>query len=122
MFLLSIDPSQKYKAYTPLNLTGRTWPTKTFVKAPIWLSTDLRDGNQALANPMTGDQKLAFFRLLVKCGFKEIEVAYPAASDTDFAFVRYLVEHDEIPDDVWIQVCKTLGLSSTCTNPRFVRS
>lgn len=53
---------------------------------------------------MTGDQKLVFFRLLVKCGFKEIEVAYPAASDTDFAFVRYLIEHDEIPDDVWIQV------------------
>lgn len=61
---------------------------------------------------MTGDQKLAFFRLLVKCGFKEIEVAYPAASDTDFSFVRYLVEHDEVPDDVWIQVCKTSALPS----------
>ncbi|KAI9459070.1 hypothetical protein HD554DRAFT_2137748 [Boletus coccyginus] len=104
MGCMLIDPSQKYRSYTPLNLVGRTWPTKTFVKAPIWLSTDLRDGNQALANPMTGDQKLAFFRLLVKCGFKEIEIAYPAASDTDFSFVRYLVEHDEIPDDVWIQV------------------
>ncbi|KAF8559693.1 2-isopropylmalate synthase [Imleria badia] len=104
MGCMLIDPSQKYKPYTPLKLVGRTWPTKTFVKAPIWLSTDLRDGNQALANPMTGDQKLTFFRLLVKCGFKEIEVAYPAASDTDFSFVRYLVEHDEIPDDVWIQV------------------
>lgn len=62
---------------------------------------------------MTGDQKLAFFRLLVKCGFKEIEIAYPAASDTDFSFVRYLVEHDEIPDDVWIQVCKISGPSSS---------
>ncbi|KAG6376263.1 hypothetical protein JVT61DRAFT_2239 [Boletus reticuloceps] len=104
MGCMLIDPSQRYNPYTPLNLVGRTWPTKTFVKAPIWLSTDLRDGNQALATPMTGDQKLVFFRLLVKCGFKEIEVAYPAASDTDFSFVRYLVEHDEIPDDVWIQV------------------
>lgn len=70
------------------------------------MSTDLRDGNQALANPMTADQKLTFFRLLVKCGFKEIEIAYPAASDTDFSFVRYLIEHNEIPDDVWIQVCE----------------
>ncbi|KAH0830683.1 hypothetical protein J3R83DRAFT_2138 [Lanmaoa asiatica] len=99
-----IDPSQKYEPYTPLKLVSRTWPTKTFVKAPIWLSTDLRDGNQALANPMTVDQKLTFFRLLLKCGFKEIEIAYPAASETDFSFVRYLIEHDEIPDDVWIQV------------------
>ncbi|KIK83217.1 hypothetical protein PAXRUDRAFT_832104 [Paxillus rubicundulus Ve08.2h10] len=104
MGCMLIDPSQKYKPYTPLKLDGRTWPTKTFTKAPIWLSTDLRDGNQALANPMTADQKLTFFRLLVKCGFKEIEIAYPAASDTDFSFVRYLIEHNEIPDDVWIQV------------------
>ncbi|KAH7920133.1 2-isopropylmalate synthase [Leucogyrophana mollusca] len=99
-----IDPSQKYKPYTPLRLDNRQWPKKTFSKPPIWLSTDLRDGNQALANPMTADQKLTFFRLLVKCGFKEIEVAYPAASETDFSFVRYLIENGEIPDDVWIQV------------------
>ncbi|KAH7910641.1 hypothetical protein BJ138DRAFT_1064731 [Hygrophoropsis aurantiaca] len=99
-----IDPSQKYKPYTPLKLDDRQWPTKTFSKPPIWLSTDLRDGNQALANPMTADQKLTFFRLLVKCNFKEIEIAYPAASDTDFSFVRYLIENGEIPDDVWIQV------------------
>ncbi|KAF9227787.1 2-isopropylmalate synthase [Gyrodon lividus] len=104
MGCMLIDPSQKYKPYAPLKLDSRTWPTKTFTKAPIWLSTDLRDGNQALANPMTADQKLFFFRLLVKCGFKEIEIAYPAASDTDFSFVRYLIEHNEIPDDVWIQV------------------
>ncbi|KAF8643770.1 hypothetical protein AX16_008789 [Volvariella volvacea WC 439] len=98
------DPSQKYRPYTPLNIPNRQWPSKTFTKAPIWLSTDLRDGNQALANPMTVEQKTMFFRELVKCGIKEIEVAYPAASDTDFQFVRGLVEKKEIPDDVWIQV------------------
>ncbi|KAI6005834.1 2-isopropylmalate synthase [Pisolithus albus] len=104
MGCMLIDPSQKYQPYIPLQFNERKWPTKTFKQAPIWLSTDLRDGNQALANPMTADQKLTFFRLLVKCGFKEIEIAYPAASDTDFNFVRYLVESNEVPDDVWIQV------------------
>ncbi|KAJ3728468.1 2-isopropylmalate synthase [Lentinula raphanica] len=98
------QPSQKYKPYTPIHLPNRQWPSKTFTKAPIWLSTDLRDGNQALVNPMTIEQKTAFFRELVKCGVKQIEVAYPSASDTDFAFVRGLVEKNEIPDDVWIQV------------------
>ncbi|KDR81709.1 hypothetical protein GALMADRAFT_114336 [Galerina marginata CBS 339.88] len=98
------DPSQKYKPYTPLNLTDRQWPSKTLTKVPVWLSTDLRDGNQALANPMTIEQKTLFFRQLVKSGVKQIEVAYPAASDTDFAFVRGLVENNEIPDDVWVQV------------------
>ncbi|KAK0196751.1 hypothetical protein F5146DRAFT_1012815 [Armillaria mellea] len=91
------DPSQKYKP-------DRQWPSKTFTKPPSWLSTDLRDGNQALANPMTIEQKTTFFREIVKCGVKEVEVAYPAASDTDFAFVRGLIENNEIPDDVWIQV------------------
>lgn len=98
------DPSQKYKPYTPLVLKDRQWPSKTFTKAPIWLSTDLRDGNQALANPMTIEQKTLFFRELVKCGVKQIEVAYPAASDTDFNFVRGLIENNEVPDDVWVQV------------------
>ncbi|KAJ7583034.1 hypothetical protein C8J56DRAFT_1056043 [Mycena floridula] len=98
------DPSQKYKPYVPLVLPNRQWPSKTFTHAPIWLSTDLRDGNQALANPMTIEQKTIFFRQLVKCGVKQIEVAYPAASDTDFSFVRGLIENREIPDDVWIQV------------------
>ncbi|KIY73191.1 2-isopropylmalate synthase [Cylindrobasidium torrendii FP15055 ss-10] len=98
------EPSQKYQRYTPLNLPNRQWPSKTFTAAPRWLSTDLRDGNQALANPMTIEQKTTFFRLLVQCGVKEIEVAYPAASDTDFGFVRSLIENNEIPDDVWIQV------------------
>ncbi|KAJ3559992.1 hypothetical protein NP233_g11119 [Leucocoprinus birnbaumii] len=98
------NPSQKYRPYTPLNLPNRQWPSKTFTNAPIWLSTDLRDGNQALANPMTIEQKTTFFRQLVKCGVKQIEVAYPAASDTDFNFVRGLIANNEIPDDVWIQV------------------
>ena len=101
---LSAEPSQKYRPYTPLNLTNRLWPSKTFTKAPIWLSTDLRDGNQALANPMTIEQKTIFFRQLVKCGVKQIEVAYPAASDTDFNFVRGLIANGEVPDDVWVQV------------------
>lgn len=99
-----LDPSEKYKPYTPLKLENRQWPTKTFTGPPIWLSTDLRDGNQALANPMTIEQKTTFFQLLLECGFKEIEVAYPAASDTDFNFVRGLIEKKSIPDDVWIQV------------------
>ncbi|KIK58216.1 hypothetical protein GYMLUDRAFT_45423 [Collybiopsis luxurians FD-317 M1] len=98
------DPAQKYKPYTPLNLPNRQWPSKTFTKAPIWLSTDLRDGNQALVNPMTIEQKTNFFKEVVKCGVKQVEVAYPSASDTDFAFVRGLIEKNEIPDDVWIQV------------------
>ena len=100
----SADPSKKYKPYPALDVKDRQWPSKRCTKPPIWLSTDLRDGNQALANPMTGDQKLTFFRCLVKSGVKEIEVAYPAASDTDFNFVRSLIENNEIPDDVWIQV------------------
>ncbi|KAF4576643.1 hypothetical protein EYR40_000887 [Pleurotus pulmonarius] len=98
------DPSQKYRPYTPLDIKDRQWPSKTFNKAPIWLSTDLRDGNQALANPMTIEQKTTFFRQLIKSGVKEIEVAYPAASDTDFNFVRGLIENKEVPDDVWVQV------------------
>ncbi|OSX65379.1 hypothetical protein POSPLADRAFT_1065214 [Postia placenta MAD-698-R-SB12] len=98
------EPSQKYKPYTPLNLPDRQWPSKVATKPPYWLSTDLRDGNQALANPMTVAQKTLFFHTLLKCGFKEIEVAYPAASDTDFNFVRGLIEQGQVPDDVWIQV------------------
>ncbi|PSS31075.1 hypothetical protein PHLCEN_2v2407 [Hermanssonia centrifuga] len=98
------EPSQKYKPYTPLVIPDRQWPSKVQKTAPIWLSTDLRDGNQALANPMTIDQKTRFFHTLVKCGLKEIEVAYPAASDTDFNFVRGLIEGGQVPDDVWLQV------------------
>ncbi|KAG8712077.1 hypothetical protein FRC08_015056 [Ceratobasidium sp. 394] len=98
------DPSVKYRPYTPLNLHDRTWPSKTITKPPIWLSTDLRDGNQALANPMSIQQKTQFFLQIVKCGLKEVEISYPAASETDFQFTRNLIEDGLIPDDVWIQV------------------
>ncbi|KAI0807858.1 2-isopropylmalate synthase [Fomes fomentarius] len=98
------DPSIKYEPYTPLQLADRQWPSRVTRSPPIWLSTDLRDGNQALANPMTIAQKMVFFETLVKCGFKEIEVAYPAASETEFKFVRMLIEENRIPDDVWLQV------------------
>lgn len=100
----SADPSKKYKAYTPLDIPNRQWPARVQKTAPIWLSTDLRDGNQALANPMTIEQKTRFFKTLVACGLKEIEVSYPAASDTDFNFVRGLIEGGLVPDDVWLQV------------------
>ncbi|KAI0739553.1 hypothetical protein C8Q80DRAFT_1274619 [Daedaleopsis nitida] len=98
------DASAKYRAYTSVALPDRQWPGARIRRHPIWLSTDLRDGNQALARPMTVAQKRALFRHLVKCGFKEIEVAYPSASETEFGFVRALVEDGEVPDDVWIQV------------------
>lgn len=98
------DPSQKYLPYTPVSLPDRQWPDKQFTHAPRWLSTDLRDGNQALAEPMDGARKLHFWRLLLKCGFKEIEVAFPAASETDFRFVRQLIEEQHIPQDVTLQV------------------
>ncbi|KAF8344286.1 2-isopropylmalate synthase [Cantharellus anzutake] len=95
-----LDPSKKYKPYTPIHLPDRQWPNGRITTPPIWLSTDLRDGNQALVNPMTIAQKTRFFRELVRVGVKEIEVAYPAASDTDFGFVRGLIENGEVPDDV----------------------
>ena len=98
------DPSVKYRAYPPIPLPDRTWPDRTLTKAPIWCSVDLRDGNQALAVPMNVSQKLEMFDALVKCGFKEIEVGFPAASNTEFAFNRRLIEEKRIPGDVTIQV------------------
>nr|XP_019012360.1 2-isopropylmalate synthase [Kwoniella pini CBS 10737]OCF51141.1 2-isopropylmalate synthase [Kwoniella pini CBS 10737] len=98
------EPSQRYLPFKPVPFPNRTWPDKVNKTAPIWLSTDLRDGNQSLANPMTNQQKTRFFRHLVQLGFKEIEVSYPAASDTDFQFCRDLQNNGEVPDDVWIQV------------------
>ncbi|MCX7714190.1 MAG: 2-isopropylmalate synthase, partial [Clostridia bacterium] len=96
---------QKYKkAYHPVFLDKRDWPSKEIEHAPIWCSVDLRDGNQALYSPMTIDEKLEFFKYLVKLGFKEIEVGFPAASETEFAFLRRLIEENHIPDDVTIQV------------------
>ncbi|KAF3937573.1 hypothetical protein ABW19_dt0208075 [Dactylella cylindrospora] len=99
------DPSRKYKPFKPINLPDRQWPSKTITKAPRWLATDLRDGNQSLVDPMDGDQKLRFFNLLVELGYKEIEVSFPSASQTDFDFTRRLIETPgTVPDDVHLQV------------------
>jgi len=97
-------PQDKYHAFPPVVLNDRQWPGKTLQQAPRWLSTDLRDGNQSLAEPMDSTRKKRFWHLLLQCGFKEIEVAFPSASQTDFNFVRELIEDQLIPDDVSIQV------------------
>jgi len=97
-------PAHRYPTFQPWPLPDRQWPSRQQTHAPIWLSTDLRDGNQALAEPLTVEQKLRFFDVLVQCGFKEIEVAFPAASQTDFDFVRRLIEDGRVPDDVTLQV------------------
>ncbi|KAL6715818.1 2-isopropylmalate synthase (Alpha-isopropylmalate synthase) (Alpha-IPM synthetase) [Lecanora helva] len=99
------DPSTKYRQFKPLNLPNRQWPSKELKKPPRWLSTDLRDGNQALVDPMNSDQKWRYFHMLVQLGFKEIEVSYPSSGQTDFGFTRRLVETPGVvPDDVAIQV------------------
>ena len=95
---------KKYNQYPVVENFTRTWPTKSITKAPIYCSVDLRDGNQALINPLTIEQKVEYFQYLVKMGFKQIEVSYPSASDTDFAFTRKIIEEDLVPDDVYIQV------------------
>ncbi|WLI90585.1 2-isopropylmalate synthase [Massilia sp. R2A-15] len=98
------NPAAKYRPFPAVNLADRTWPNKTITKPPIWMSTDLRDGNQALIEPMSPEKKLRFFEMLVKIGLKEIEVGFPSASQTDFDFVRKLIDEDRIPDDVTIIV------------------
>ena len=98
------QPATKYAAFEPIQLPSRTWPSRTISQAPLWLSTDLRDGNQALIEPMSIVRKLQLFRTLVDIGFKEIEVGFPAASQTEFRFIRHLIEQDLIPEDVTIQV------------------
>ena len=97
-------PSAKYRPFPPVPLQKRQWPSQVLTKAPIWCSVDLRDGNQALAIPMNVSQKLEMFQTLVKCGFKEIEVGFPSASNTEFTFNRRLIEEKHAPDDVWLQV------------------
>jgi 2-isopropylmalate synthase len=97
-------PIERYRAFTPVDLPDRTWPSAVISEAPRWLSTDLRDGNQALIDPMTPARKLRMFDLLVSMGYKEIEIGFPSASQTDFDFVRQLVEGDRIPEDVTISV------------------
>src|SRR5947207_958561 len=97
-------PSAKYRPFPPVHLPGRQWPNRVLKRAPIWCSVDLRDGNQALAVPMNVGQKLELFQTLVKCGFKQIEVGFPSASNTEFTFNRRLIEENRAPDDVWLQV------------------
>ena len=101
---MSTVPLQKYRPYPPVHLPDRRWPNRVLTQAPIWCSVDLRDGNQALAVPMNVSQKLEMFDALCQCGFKEIEVGFPSASNTEFAFNRSLIEENRIPEDVTIQV------------------
>ena len=95
---------RKYKAFGTIDIQNRTWPDQVISAAPTWCSVDLRDGNQALIEPMSVAQKKKLFTLLVEVGFKEIEVGFPAASQPDFDFVRSLIEEDRVPEDVTIQV------------------
>jgi 2-isopropylmalate synthase len=97
-------PVHRYQPYTPVGLTDRTWPDKVITQAPRWCAVDLRDGNQALIDPMSPARKRRMFDLLVRMGYKEIEVGFPAASQTDFDFIRQIIDEDMIPDDVTIQV------------------
>lgn len=99
-----MSPFKKYQIFPSIPIQNRQWPSRTLTKAPMWCSVDLRDGNQALAVPMNVSQKLELFDTLVKCGFKEIEVGFPSASNTEFAFNRRLIEDGRIPDDVRVQV------------------
>ena len=97
-------PSTKYRPFPQVDIANRQWPNQTITIPPIWMSTDLRDGNQALFDPMNAERKMRMFKTLVKSGFKEIEIAFPSASQTDFDFVRKLIEEEHIPDDVTIEV------------------
>ena len=104
MTIMLKQPASKYRAFQPVSLRDRTWPDAILTRAPIWLSTDLRDGNQALIEPMDIERKMRMFETLVRIGFKEIEVGFPSASQTEFDFLRRLIDEDRIPDDVTIQV------------------
>ena len=101
---MNIDPTGKYRPFAPIALPDRQWPSRMISAPPVWCSVDLRDGNQALIEPMDAERKLRLFRLLVKMGYKEIEVGFPAASQTDYDFVRKLIDERMIPDDVTVQV------------------
>ncbi|MFT3987019.1 2-isopropylmalate synthase [Aestuariivirga sp.] len=101
---MMIAPQEKYRPFPAVNLPDRQWPSRTITKPPVWCSVDLRDGNQALIEPMGQDRKMRMFDALLAMGFKEIEVGFPSASQTDFDFVRYLIENNRIPDGVTIQV------------------
>src|SRR6201999_3637238 len=98
------NPSDKYRPFAPINLPDRTWPGRTLTTAPTWCSVDLRDGNQALIEPMDSARKMRMFTQLLNIGFKEIEIGFPAASQTDFNFTREIIEDGLIPEDVTVQV------------------
>src|SRR4030088_2761748 len=98
------NPSTKYRPFSPIDLSDRAWPNRSIDAPPAWCSVDLRDGNQALIEPMDAARKRRMFDMLVRIGFKEIEVGFPAASQTDFDFVREIIERNLVPDDVTIQV------------------
>ncbi len=114
---MQTPPVTKYRAFPPVNLPNRQWPSLTQTRAPIWCSVDLRDGNQALAQPMSVEEKLEYFDLLVKIGFKEIEVGFPSASQIEFDFCRRLIEEKRIPDGVAIQLlcqCREELINRSC--------
>src|SRR5271165_7292614 len=98
------EAAQKYRPFPPVALPDRQWPDRVLTHAPRWCSVDLRDGNQALAVPMNVSQKLELFHTLVGCGFQEIEVGFPSASNTEFTFNRRLIEERRAPQDTWLQV------------------
>ncbi len=100
----NVDPAKKYRPFAPVQIPDRQWPNQVITRAPMWCSVDLRDGNQSLIEPMDSERKMKMFQHLVKIGYKEIEIGFPAASQTDFDFVRELIENDLIPDDVIVQV------------------
>src|SRR3546814_446766 len=102
-----VNPAEKYPAFRPSDLPDRQWPGRVIAEPPIWCSVDLRDGNQALIEPMNAARKRRMFKLLVEMGFKEIEVGFPAASQTDFDFVRALIEEDLVPEDATIPMLTT---------------
>ena len=116
---------QKYIPFKQIDIPDRTWPNNVIDRAPVWCSVDLRDGNQALVDPMTLKEKLEFFHALVDMGFKEIEIGFPSASETEYEICRELIENNHIPDDVTIQVLvqarehliRRRTLSSTSTTP-----
>ena len=101
---MMISPREKYRPFPPVNLPDRQWPNRTITAPPVWCSVDLRDGNQSLIEPMGLDRKMRMFDALLNMGFKEIEVGFPSASQTDFDFVRHLIDGKKIPDGVTIQV------------------
>src|ERR1700749_2472631 len=99
-----INPKTKYQPFAAVKMDKREWPSRVIDKAPTWCSVDLRDGNQALAVPMSVEEKLEYFDLLMKIGFKEIEIDFPSASQIEFDFTRRLIEEKRIPDYVWVHV------------------